>query len=372
MLFGNTLRWDVDYLARQLPVLPARRRLPEEGQAARAPDRARDGGVVHRARHRLPGRGVPDGGRQQAPRLQGGAQRASRRDSPGTKAAFYLNFVERMAPLLAGLELPARRRSAAVLGAAARRRPARCARSAGSSSGSAAHEPVPVELLLRQAAPAAESSVNATRRRRAGAAARRQAAPLPRSRSPTAASSTATPGSSPTPTIVGAAEGVGRAIDQGRRVHGAAADARGLRDRDAARRAGDLPEGPGADLHARRHRPRGAGVRDRRRLRGAVDDDAALGRRDRRLRDARGLRQPGAGQRARASSARRRSTRYDVELRDSYAGIDPRTARSTGSCSTCPSRGRWSRTPRRCCGRAAILVAYTPVDHAGRPGPRGS
>ena len=30
MLFGNTLRWDVDYLARQLPVLPARDGFPRK------------------------------------------------------------------------------------------------------------------------------------------------------------------------------------------------------------------------------------------------------------------------------------------------------------------------------------------------------
>ena len=75
VLLGNTLRWDVDYLARQLPVLPGHRGLPEEGQAAGAPHRARDRGLVHHARHRLPGGGVPDGRREPAPRLQGGAQR---------------------------------------------------------------------------------------------------------------------------------------------------------------------------------------------------------------------------------------------------------------------------------------------------------
>ena len=45
--------------------------------------------------------------------------------------------------------------------------------------------------------------------------------------------------------------------------------------------------------------------------------------------------------------------RYRVELRDSYEGIDPTTARSTGWCSTCPSRGRSCPTPRPCCERAA-------------------
>ena len=45
-----------------------RARVPEQGQAAGPPDRAGDGGVVRGARHRLPGRGVPDGGGQPAPR----------------------------------------------------------------------------------------------------------------------------------------------------------------------------------------------------------------------------------------------------------------------------------------------------------------
>ena len=52
--------------------------------------------------HRLPGRGVPDRCRQQAPRVQGDRSTRSRSKSPGAKAAFYLGFLERMAPLLAG------------------------------------------------------------------------------------------------------------------------------------------------------------------------------------------------------------------------------------------------------------------------------
>ena len=54
--------------------------------------------------------------------------------------------------------------------------------------------------------------------------------------------------------------------------------------------------------------PGSAGVRDRRRLGRAVDDDAALGRRHRRLRAPRGLRQPGPGQRAQLPRRRPRST----------------------------------------------------------------
>ncbi len=75
VLFGNVLRWNTEYLARQHPVLPAARWLPAKGEAARAARRTRDGGVLRAARHRLPSRGVPDGRRQSASRVQGRAER---------------------------------------------------------------------------------------------------------------------------------------------------------------------------------------------------------------------------------------------------------------------------------------------------------
>src|SRR5581483_5048572 len=67
-------------LERRLPQPPAprpagRARLREEGEAAGTPGGAGDGGLLRAHRHRLHRRGVPDGGGQQAPRLQGGAQR---------------------------------------------------------------------------------------------------------------------------------------------------------------------------------------------------------------------------------------------------------------------------------------------------------
>ena len=75
VLFGNVLRWEAGYLGRQHPVLPAAPgfarkvkplvRLGERELAAYC--------VLHG--HRLHRRGVPDGGRQPAPRLQGGARR---------------------------------------------------------------------------------------------------------------------------------------------------------------------------------------------------------------------------------------------------------------------------------------------------------
>ena len=54
--------------------------------------------------------------------------------SPGSKAAFYLGFLDRMAPLLADHAAIDRDRARPLPRPAARRRPARCARSAGSSS----------------------------------------------------------------------------------------------------------------------------------------------------------------------------------------------------------------------------------------------
>jgi hypothetical protein len=66
VLFGNVLRWQTEYLGRQLPVLPGDHGFPRKVKPL----------VVLRAhRHRLHRRGMSDGRGQQAPRLQGGAQR---------------------------------------------------------------------------------------------------------------------------------------------------------------------------------------------------------------------------------------------------------------------------------------------------------
>ena len=83
----------------------------------------------------------------------------------------------------------------------------------------------------------------------------------------------------------------------------------------------------------------------------AQHDDAALGRRDRRLRAARGLRQPGDGPTCAASWARRRSSATTSSC--ATATRASTSATSTASCSTCPSRGRSCRTRWRRCGPAA-------------------
>ena len=129
------------------------RRLPPQGEAARPPDRAGDRGLLPRAGHRLPRRGVPDGRGEQAPRLQGRAQRGrgalARHEGrvlprlPRPHGAAPGRARGRSRPQQGGLQPCCTLRRA--------RRPARCARSAAWSSGRRAHEPVPVEQLAEAA-----------------------------------------------------------------------------------------------------------------------------------------------------------------------------------------------------------------------------
>ena len=325
--------------------------VPAQGQAARPPHRARDRGVVHRARHRLPGRGVPDGGRQPAPRLQGDAQRPRERDRRGprrpstsTSSTTWRRCWRRHAgePSSTSLDRCSR---------VDRRRPATCARSVASSRWPPAMIPCRSRCCARRRARAVEPRCAPGERvscsTRSGGATS--------SRSPTAASSTATTASCPHADIIGQPEGIIVRSTAGIGVPRAAADARGRRRRDATRRPGHLSQGPRADLHARRHRARRAGVRVGRRVGGAVDDDAALGRDDRRLRAARGLRQPGPHERARVPRRAPRSTTTASSSATATRGsIRPTPATgSTASCSTCPSRGRSCPTPSGRCGRAA-------------------
>ena len=146
VLFGNTLRWDIDYLARQMPVLPAGNgfpkkvkpliRLTEREMAAWCLVRGIDYVVEE-----CP---IAAGNRHLSYKESLNAVEAT---SPGAKASFYLGFLERMAPLLAG-------QSAAAAGelndcerCGSPTTTAICAfcRLVEKSS---EHEPVPVEMLL--------------------------------------------------------------------------------------------------------------------------------------------------------------------------------------------------------------------------------
>ena len=141
VLFGNVLRWDTEYLARQLPVLPARDGFPRKVKPlVRLSEREMAAYCVLR-RHRLHRRGVPDGRRQQAPRLQGrrSTPSSASRRAPSTRSTSASSSGPRRCS-------HRRRRPSAAswrrAPAAAPRPPARCAPSAAWSSGPRAHPPV--------------------------------------------------------------------------------------------------------------------------------------------------------------------------------------------------------------------------------------
>jgi uncharacterized protein (TIGR00269 family) len=146
VLFGNTLRWDIDYLARQLPVLPAKNGFPKKVKPlVRLTEREMAAWCVVRGIDYLV---------DECPMAAGNKHLAYKEtlnsieaQSPGSKAAFYLNFVDKMAPLLVG-------HSAADVGGLNE-----CTRCGSPTTGdicafcrlvekSSEHEPVPVELVM--------------------------------------------------------------------------------------------------------------------------------------------------------------------------------------------------------------------------------
>ena len=334
MLLGNVLRWETDYLGRQHPVLPGGARVRAQGEAARPAGRAGDGGVLRAARHRLPGRGVPDGRGQPAPRLQGGAQRRSRTRSPGHEGRVPVR-------------LPRARRTTASP-ATPSRSATRCAPCAECGAPDHRASVCAFCRLRERAAPATSAGrarptvatcrafapgdrvllVDAKRRRHLvtlaeGGAFHSHAGVLEHDAligQPTRASTVRTT--------------LGRAARRG------AADARRVRAQDAARRAGHLPEGPRPDPHARRHLPGRARARVGRRL-GRAHDDAAAGGRARRatcigyeLRD--DFARPRPPQRRGLPRPRRPARRSRCATSTTASTIDrPRPRR----CSTSPSRG---------------------------------
>lgn len=100
VLLGSTLRWDVDFLARQLPVLPAGRGFPRKVKPlVRLTERETAAWCVVR--------GI-DYQVEECPMAAGNRHlnyksvlNEIEARSPGSKSAFYLNFLDKMAPLLA-------------------------------------------------------------------------------------------------------------------------------------------------------------------------------------------------------------------------------------------------------------------------------
>ena len=148
VLFGNTLRWDVEYLARQLPVLDARDGFPKKVKPlVRLTERETAAWCIVRGIDYLV---------DECPMAAGNkhlAYKAALNDieqtSPGSKAAFYLNFVENMAPLLAGRAVADGQHLGACTSCGAPTTGSVCAFCRLVETASA-HDPVPVELVVKK------------------------------------------------------------------------------------------------------------------------------------------------------------------------------------------------------------------------------
>ncbi|HEY4610830.1 MAG TPA: ATP-binding protein [Ilumatobacteraceae bacterium] len=101
VLFGNTLRWDVEYLARQWPVLAARPGFPKKVKPlVRLTERETAAWCIVRGIDYLVDECPMAAGNKHL--AYKAALNAIEEASPGSKANFYLNFIDNMAPVLAG------------------------------------------------------------------------------------------------------------------------------------------------------------------------------------------------------------------------------------------------------------------------------
>jgi uncharacterized protein (TIGR00269 family) len=145
VLFGNTLHWDLDYLARQLPVLPARDGFPRKVKPlVRLTERETAAYCIVRGIDYLVDECPMAAGNRHLGYKEALNQVEAR--SPGAKAGFYLGFLERMAPRLAAESVAARDGLVS------------CSRCGSPTTGevcafcrlveaASAHEQVPVELV---------------------------------------------------------------------------------------------------------------------------------------------------------------------------------------------------------------------------------
>lgn len=151
VLFGNTLRWDVEYLARQLPVLPARNGFPKKVKPlVRLTEREMAAWCIVRGIDYIVDECPMAAGNKHL--AYKAALNAIETESPGSKAAFYLNFLENMAPVLAAATVA----GSSVSGSEALHA---CSSCGSPTTGdicafcnivnkASAHEPVPVELVM--------------------------------------------------------------------------------------------------------------------------------------------------------------------------------------------------------------------------------
>ena len=148
VLLGNTLRWDIDYLARQLPVLPATSGFPKKAKPlVRLTEREMAAWCIVR--------GI-DYQVEECPMAAGNRHLGYKETlnqlearSPGSKASFYLSFLDRMAPILVGHSQAATDglNGCEQCGAPTTGEVCAFCRLVATAS---AHEPVPVEMIGRR------------------------------------------------------------------------------------------------------------------------------------------------------------------------------------------------------------------------------
>jgi len=146
VLLGNVLHWDIDYLARQRPVLDARDGFPKKAKPlVRLTERETAAWCLLRGIEYLV---------EECPIAAGnrhlhhkGVLNSIEKESPSTKSAFYLNFIDNMAPLLVDQSAAAQGdlRDCARCGAPTTSEVCAFCRLVATAS---AHEQVPVELVL--------------------------------------------------------------------------------------------------------------------------------------------------------------------------------------------------------------------------------
>jgi len=150
VLFGNTLRWDVGYLARQLPMLPAQHGFPRKVKPlVRLAERETAAYCVLRGIDYIV---------EECPMAAGNrhlgykeALNQVEAASPGAKTAFYFGFLDRMAPLLRDRAAPGEQadlQPCQQCGAPAESELCSFCRLVGKAAG---HEPVPLPTRRRRA-----------------------------------------------------------------------------------------------------------------------------------------------------------------------------------------------------------------------------
>ncbi len=151
VLLGNTIRWDVDYLARQFPVLEAGHGFPRKVKPLiRLTEREMAAWCVIRGIDYV----VEECPMAIGNRHSGYKETLNEMDerSPGTKASFYLGFLDRMAPLIRSApQSQGAPEACPSCGAPSSSPEAPCAFCRLEST-SSSHEPVAVRMVLNRTA----------------------------------------------------------------------------------------------------------------------------------------------------------------------------------------------------------------------------